>query len=295
MKILITGVKGQVGSALMRVLTGHMLIGLSRENFDLTKPDQIKTEIDKYGPDLIINSAAYTNVDLAEVEPELAFKVNRDAPKIIAEKALEHKIPLIHFSTDYVFDGLKLNSYNESDKTNPKNIYGKSKLAGENIIQETGVEHYIFRTSFVYSNHGHNFYFSIKNLIKERAEIKVVSDQYSVPTSNFFIANQIKKIIPNLNKNNTGLYHLVPNGFCTRYDFAVYISKKYDSKINLNNIFPIKTKNYLSAAKRPHNSCLDNKKIKKIFMLEFEDWRVELDNVISRCQSESLLSLKDYC
>jgi dTDP-4-dehydrorhamnose reductase len=157
MKILITGVNGQVGHALMRELTEHELIGLTRQDCDLTNLDQIKQVIDQHQPELIINPAAYTKVDQAEDEPELAFKINRDAPKVMAEKAREYNIPLIHFSTDYVFDGEKKEAYEEDDPTHPLGVYGQSKCAGEEAIQEVGGLTYIFRTSWVYSNIGHNF------------------------------------------------------------------------------------------------------------------------------------------
>ena len=147
MKILITGINGQVGHALMRELNDHELIGLTRQDCDLTNLDQIKEVIDHYQPELIINPAADTRVDQAEEEPELAFKINRDAPKVMAEKAREYHIPLIHFSTDYVFDGKKKEAYEEDDPTHPLGVYGQSKCAGEEAIQEVGGLTYILRTA----------------------------------------------------------------------------------------------------------------------------------------------------
>jgi dTDP-4-dehydrorhamnose reductase len=226
MKILITGVNGQVGHALMRELTEHELIGLTRQDCDLTNLDQIKQVIDQHQPELIINPAAYTKVDQAEDEPELAFQINRDAPKVMAEKAREYHIPLIHFSTDYVFDGEKKEAYVEDDPTHPLGCVWQSKCAGEEAIQEVGGLTYIFRTSWVYSNIGHNFYLTMKKLSQERDELKVVADQMGVPTSNQFIAEQIKHIIPQLNENNTGIYHLVPDGSCSWYEFAKQLLAK---------------------------------------------------------------------
>jgi len=188
MKILITGINGQVGHALMQELTEHELIGLTRQDCDLTNLDQIKQVIDQRQPDLIVNPAAYTKVDQAEDEPELAFKINRDAPKVIAEKAREYHIPLIHFSTDYVFDGEKKEAYVEDDPTHPLGVYGQSKYAGEEAVQAVSGLTYILRTSWVYSNIGHNFYLTMKKLSQERDELKVVADQIGVPTSNQFIA-----------------------------------------------------------------------------------------------------------
>ena len=176
MKILITGIHGQVGHALINQLTDHELIGVTRQNCDLTSSDQIKKVIDQHRPDLIINPAAYTKVDQAEDEPEFAFLINRDAPRVIAEKAREYNIPLIHFSTDYVFDGVKLESYTEEDLTNPLGVYGQSKLAGEMAVQEAGGQHYIMRTSWVYSNIGHNFFLTMKELSQVRNELRVIVD-----------------------------------------------------------------------------------------------------------------------
>ena len=223
MKILITGTNGQVGHALMRELTEHELIGLTRQDCHLTNLDQIRQVIDQYQPDLIINPAAYTKVDQAEDEPELAFKINRDAPKVMAEKAREYNIPFIHFSTDYVFDGEKEDPYVENDPTHPLGVYGQTKCAGEEAIQAVGGLVYIFRTSWVYSNIGHNFYLTMKRLSQERDELKVVADQIGVPTSNQFIAEQMKAIIPQLHDNNTGVYHLVPDGSCSWREFAKQI------------------------------------------------------------------------
>jgi len=279
MKILITGVNGQVGHALMRELTDHELIGLTRQDCDLTNLDQIKQVIDQHQPELIINPAAYTKVDQAEDEPELAFLINRDAPKVMAEKAREYHIPLIHFSTDYVFDGEKEEVYEEDDPTHPLGIYGQSKCAGEEAIQEVGGLNYIFRTSWVYSNIGHNFYLTMKRLSQERDELKVVADQMGVPTSNQFIAKQMKFIIPQLNKNNTGIYHLVCDGSCSWYNFAKSIVIKSNKDYQLKFIHAISTNDFPTKALRPKNSILCNGKIKKTFGLSFNHWREYLEEL----------------
>ena len=280
MKILITGVNGQVGHALMRELTDHELIGLTRQDCDLTKPDQIKQVIDQHQPELIINPAAYTKVDQAEDEPELAFKINRDAPKVMAEKAREYHIPIIHFSTDYVFDGQKKEAYTEDDLTHPLGVYGQSKCAGEEAVQEVGGLTYILRTSWVYSNIGHNFYLTMKKLSQERDELKVVSDQMGVPTSNEFIAEQIKAIIPQLTDNNIGIYHIVPDGSCTWYEFAQAIIGQTNKRFNLQNLHPIITHEFQTKTQRPANSVLNNAKIKQTFHLNFNDWSQELLEII---------------
>ena len=280
MRILITGINGQVGHALMQNLTEHELIGLTRQDCDLTSLDQIKQVIDHHKPELIINPAAYTKVDQAEDEPELAFKINRDAPKVMAEKAREYNIPLIHFSTDYVFDGEKEGVYVEDDLTHPLGVYGQSKFAGEEVIQAVGGLIYIFRTSWVYSSVGHNFFLTMKQLSFERDELKVVVDQFGVPTSNQFIAEQIKSIIPQLNENNTGIYHLVPDGICSWFEFAEQIISQSNPQFNLENLLPIQTHEFKTKTKRPKNSVLKNEKIKKIFNLDLNDWLIEFKRLL---------------
>jgi len=280
MKILITGVNGQVGHALMQELTEHELIGLTRQDCDLTNLDQIRQVIDQNQPDLIINPAAYTKVDQAEDEPELAFQINRDAPKVLAERAREYNIPLIHFSTDYVFDGEKKEAYVEDDPTHPLGIYGQSKCAGEEAIHKVGGLTYIFRTSWVYSNIGHNFFLTMKKLSQERDELKVVADQTGVPTSNQFTAEQIKHIIPKLNDNNTGIYHLVPNGSCSWHEFAKEIIGQTNPQFNLENLHVITTDDFPSKTKRPKSSVLNNAKIKQTFNLDCNHWKETLEKVI---------------
>jgi len=277
MKILITGVNGQVGHALMRELTDYELIGLTRKDCDLTNLDQIRQVIDNHQPDMIINPAAYTKVDQAEDEPEVAFQINRDAPRVMAEKAREYHIPLIHFSTDYVFNGEKKGAYVEDDPTHPLGVYGQSKCAGEEAIQEVGGLIYIFRTSWVYSNIGHNFYLTMKKLSQERDELKVVADQVGVPTSNQFIAEQVKSIIPQLNENNTGIYHLVPDGPCSWHEFAKAIISQTNPQFNLEHLHAITTDEFPTKTKRPKNSVLSNVKIKQTFNLKCNHWQTELE------------------
>ena len=273
MKILVTGINGQVGHALMHELTEHDLIGLTRQDCDLTNLDQIKQVIDQHQPDLIINPAAYTKVDQAEDEPKLAFQINRDAPRVMAEKAREYNIPFIHFSTDYVFDGQKEVPYIEEDFPNPLGVYGKSKFAGEEAIREIDGQYYIFRTSWVYSSVGQNFYLNIQRKIEEHDELKVVNDQLGVPTSSLFIAQQIKKIIHKLLNENKGIYHLVPNGISTWFDFAQLILNTSQLDQSKKKIIPVSSKQYPTRAIRPENSCLLNAKIQNAFMLELNDWK----------------------
>jgi dTDP-4-dehydrorhamnose reductase len=273
MKILVTGTNGQVGHALMRELAEHELIGITRQDCDLTNLDQIRQVIDQHQPELIINPAAYTQVDQAEDEPELAFQINRDAPRVMAEKAREYNIPIIHFSTDYVFDGQKEGHYTEEDLPNPLGIYGQSKLAGEEAVKEVNGKYFIFRTSWIYSSMGRNFYLNIQKKICEQDELKVVNDQLGVPTSSLFIAQQIKKMIPKLLNENRGIYHLVPNGTCSWFDFARVILNTSKPKQLEKKIIPVSSGQFLTRAKRPINSCLGNDKIQKAFVLKFDDWK----------------------
>jgi len=279
MKILITGINGQVGHALMQQLTEHELIGLTRKDCDLTNLDQIKQVIDLHQPDLIINPAAYTKVDQAEGEPELAFLINQDAPRVMALKAQEYNIPFIHFSTDYVFDGKEEVAYTEEDVTNPLGVYGQSKLAGEKSIQEVGGQFYILRTSWVYSNIGQNFFLNMKRLSVEQKEIKVVADQIGVPTSNQFLAEQVQQTIPQLNMNNIGIYHLVPDRACSWYEFAKVIITNTNHQFNLENLYSIQTNELLTKTQRPKNSVLNNAKIKLVFNLKLNDWQTVLEKI----------------
>ena len=280
MKILITGTNGQVGNALLKTLANHELIPITRKDCDLTSVDQIKEIIDKHKLDLIINPAAYTKVDLAEDETKQAFQINRNAPILMASKAKELNIPIIHFSTDYIFDGTNEGGYCEDDSPNPLNVYGKSKLEGEDGIQEVGGQYYIFRTSWVYSNIGHNFFLTMKKLGYEKEVLNIVADQIGSPTSNLFIAEQIKKIIPQLNNSNSGVYHLVPDSFCSWHEFAKAIIRKTNPNFNLEQLYAIKSIEFPTKAVRPKYSILINNKIKNKFKLTFESWQEELEKII---------------
>lgn len=285
MKIFLIGSTGQVGEALktnLNKIKKYQVFSLSRNECDLSKINNLKKTIDKYQPDLIINAAAYTKVDLAEDYIDYAYLINSKVVKVIAESANKLKIPFIHFSTDYVFDGNKKGKYNEEDNPNPIGIYGKSKFEGENAIRELDGHFYIFRVSWVYSKIRNNFYLTIKKLIDERNEIKIVSDQYGVPTSSLFIANQICKILPKLNKDNKGIYHLVPDDYCSWYQFAKKIIIFGNLNFNTKNLLQIKSSEYLTKAKRPKNSILNNQKIKKTFDLSFNSWEKELNNLIQK-------------
>ena len=285
MKIFLTGSTGQVGTAIknrLNQLKQYKVLSLKRNECDLSKTDSLKRNIDKYKPDLIINAAAFTKVDQAEDDIDLAYLINSKAVRILSESAKNLDVPLIHFSTDYVFDGSKKGKYNENDNANPIGIYGKSKFDGENAIREIDGYFYIFRVSWVYSKIRSNFYLTIKNLIKEQKNIKIVSDQYGIPSSSLFIADQIAKILPKINKNNKGIYHLTPNSYCSWYDFAKSIIKHEKINFNLNDINMINSDQYITKAIRPKNSVLDNQKIKNTFLLNFKSWEDVLREFINQ-------------
>ncbi|BAY60724.1 dTDP-4-dehydrorhamnose reductase [Calothrix brevissima NIES-22] len=297
MKILLTGVTGQVGWELQRTLmTIGEVIAVGRHfnnpnlQMDLAQIDTIRRTIKEIKPDLIINPAAYTAVDKAETEPELAMTINGIAPGAIAEAAKEIGAAMIHYSTDYVFDGNKNTAYTELDQPNPQNIYGKTKLAGEQAIASVGVPHLILRTSWVYSLQGKNFLLTMLRLAQEREEIKVVDDQIGAPTWNRMIAEATAQIvaqapgnISDFLANRGGLYHLTASGKTSWYGFAKAIfeidEKKSDRK--LQKLTPITTKEYPTPASRPAYSLLDSQKLSQTFGLILPDWQRNLELAIA--------------
>ena len=202
-KILVTGVNGQVGHELMQALAPlGQVIALTREDLDLTQLRQIQAVLEQYQPTIIVNPAAYTAVDKAESDNETAYQVNQFAPQIMAEWAAKHDALLIHYSTDYVFDGTKESAYNESDLTNPQSVYGRSKYLGEQAIRQAQAKHFILRTSWVFGVHGNNFIKTILRLAKERSSLNIVNDQHGAPTSATLIAKMTYQLIDLYIKNN---------------------------------------------------------------------------------------------
>lgn len=267
-KILLFGSLGQVGTELTYTLP-HMgeLIKLDRTVLDLTNDDKIRQTIHEIKPDIIVNSAAYTAVDKAESQPDLAYQINSIVPKIIAEESDKIKAKFIHISTDYVFDGKANIPYLETDLTNPLGVYGKSKLLGEENIKKYTDNYIILRTAWVYGIYGKgNFLKTMIKLGQEREQIKVVIDQVGCPTYGEDIALLINKLITQFygEKNTQKIYHFTNLGVCSWYDFAVNILKSaeklgYDLKVK--EILPINTSEYPTPAKRPAYSVLNTKKI----------------------------------
>jgi len=289
MKILLTGKDGQVGFALRKKLASlGEIISTNRDMLDLSDPQAIRIFIDKTKPDIIINPAAYTKVDQAENEPELASQINAIAPQMLTDKALELDIPMIHFSTDYVFDGLKNEPYVETDKANPQTAYGKTKWEGEEAVRNHK-KHIILRTSWVFSSRGQNFLKTILKLIKEKTFLNIVSDQKGTPTSVDTIANVtysiIKTILNKADFKDYGTYHVALKGETNWYQYACFINDEamrlgFKTLMTFKDIKPILSDAYPTLAKRPKNSRLDTTKIKKTFMLELPHWKVEVATML---------------
>jgi dTDP-4-dehydrorhamnose reductase len=296
MKILVTGTLGQVGHALQHALGGqHEVVAVDRAQFDLTKEQAIRSAVMQIRPDLIINPAAYTAVDKAESEPELAFAINAIAPRILAEEAAKIGAGLIHFSTDYVFDGSKLTPYVETDQVHPLSVYGHSKLMGELAIQSVGLPHLILRTSWVYGAHGNNFLKTILRLSAARDQLSIVNDQWGAPTSSHSIAAAVYELVVLWDRGNaqqSGVYHLTNTGSTSWFGFAKAILQAYEVnasqfqlptlKITSETITAITTADYPTPAVRPKNSRLDNAKLHSIFGVALPSWEHALTDVMQQ-------------
>jgi len=279
LKVLLTGRNGQVGWELARLLpTLGELVSTGRDELDLADDDAIRRVVREAKPQLIVNAAAYTAVDKAESEPELAMRINGTAPSVLAEEAKRLGAMLVHYSTDYVFDGTKSSAYVEDDAPNPLSVYGRSKLAGERAIRGCGCRHLILRASWVYGPRGKNFFLTIAAKARAGERLRVVDDQRGVPTTSRFLA---EKTLALLAKDASGLLHLVPAGETTWYDFAREIVKLSGSQ---SEVKPIKTGEFPVAARRPANSVLDNHKATAILGVPMPDWRTLLRGVRESAQ-----------
>ena len=294
MPILVTGVTGQVGGALLKVLgPAGSIVAAGRDQLDLAQPNRIASVLSRIGPDLIINAAAFTAVDRAEDETEMAFRVNAEAPGAIAQWAALRNVPVIHFSTDYVFDGAGTRPWREDDPANPLSIYGASKLAGEKAVRSAGGPHLIVRTSWVYASMGTNFLRTIARLAQERKELRVVADQFGAPTSARLIADAIASIVgrnrvllANRFAEARGVVNLAASGEITWYGFAVAIVDGLRARgvaLAVESIVPIATKDYSTKARRPANSRLDLTRLRQVFGIDTPKWdqalAVELDHL----------------
>ncbi|MGY3083045.1 dTDP-4-dehydrorhamnose reductase [Pseudomonas fragi] len=287
LKILISGKTGQVAVELQKHLAGlGELIVLGRDVLDLNQPDQIRAQVRAHKPDLLIIAAAHTAVDQAENEPELAFAINAIAPGVFAEEAAALGIPLIHYSTDYVFDGRKPAPYTEDDATNPLGVYGKSKLAGELAIAASGAQHLILRTSWVYSTHGKNFLLTMQRLLQERSELRVVADQIGAPTWAGTIAQSTRALIERWQSGDAaawGTYHLTASGETSWFGFTQAIAGHLTAQGKAcATLEPIPASAYPTPAARPQNSRLDCSKLAREWGVTQPDWEAAL----SACLAE---------
>lgn len=289
-RVLILGSGGQLGHELVQSFGGHAeVIACDRNSLDLTSPDKIREKVRTAAPDLILNAAAYTAVDRAESEPDLATAINTHAPAILAEEALRAGALLVHYSTDYVFDGTKNSPWTEIDATNPLNTYGASKLAGEKAITQVGGRYLIFRTSWVYGPYGKNFLFTMLRLGRERDELKVVDDQVGSPTTSIELAKATNKITTRILRGDfgspsvwAGLYNMTCGGSVSWCGFAQAIFARSAKllKEKSSTVHPIKTTEFPTPAARPHNSVLSNEKLFQRFGVRLAAWEPALDEVL---------------
>jgi dTDP-4-dehydrorhamnose reductase len=305
-KILLTGKNGQVGEELERLLPQlGEVVALGRQELNLSNPEDIRRTIREVRPNLIVNAAAYTAVDQAEKEETAANEINSNAVAIMAEEAKKIGASLVHYSTDYVFDGLKGNPYAEDDPTGPINVYGMTKLAGEQAIRASGVSHLIFRTSWVYATRGRNFLLTILRLATQREELRIVRDQIGAPTWSREIADATTKILSQLyGRENgqdsfstvSGTYHMTAAGVTNWHEFATAILEEasHTSKTTpwfaaatggklliARRVIPITTQEFPTPARRPAYSILSHARLMKTFGFQLPEWRTQLHRTFS--------------
>ena len=283
-RILLTGTTGQLGQELQQTLASlGDVTGVDRQSLDLVQPGKIRQAIREIKPDLIVNAAAYTAVDKAEAEAELANAINGIAPTIMAEEAQRLEAVLIHISTDYVFDGQKNTPYTEEDTPNPINAYGQSKLLGEEGVQKTCDRHIILRTAWVYGTYGKgNFVKTMLRLGAEREELRVVVDQVGTPTWTGDLAGAIAQLAQ---KASPGIYHFTNSGTISWYDFAVAIfeeAQQLDFPLKVRRVVPITTSEFPTLAPRPAYSVLSSKKISAVLGTYPPHWRESLRQMLKQ-------------
>ena len=299
MKILLLGKNGQVGQALVRALAPLAgpgeLVALDRSNGgDLGQPEALTQTIRALRPQVIVNAAAYTAVDKAESEPDQARLVNALAPEVLAKEAQALGAWLVHYSTDYVFDGSGTRPWLETDATAPLNVYGKTKLEGERLIQAHCTRHLIFRTSWVYAAHGSNFAKTMLKLAQERERLTVIDDQWGAPTGAELLAAVTATAIGQLNmaglagnESLAGLYHLAAAGETTWHQYASHVigraqALRPDLPWAVQDIAPVPSSAFVTAARRPHNSRLDTRKLQTAFSIHLPDWQQGVDDMLAQ-------------
>ena len=306
MRILLTGTSGQVGGALKDSLGAKgEVLSPNRADLDLSRPESLGATLNALSPNLIINPAAYTAVDLAEDDRELAYRINAEAPEVMARWAAGRDVPIVHFSTDYVFNGSGDQPWREDDLTDPLSVYGASKLAGEMAVREAGGSHLIIRTSWVFASEGKNFLKTMAKLAHERPELRIVADQVGAPTSARSIAGALTSILSRVGSKEMDI-HLIKRRF-SEFDGLVHLSNKGETSwcgfadaivaglrsrgmpIAVTNIAAISTKEYPTRAARPLNSRLNIMRFEKITNMQMPRWQdaldLELDELVTRAAS----------
>ena len=291
MKILLFGKEGQVGWELHRALsTVGELVASDRQELDLAHLDEVRRWVRRHEPDIIVNAAAYTAVDRAEAEPEKAHRINAEAVGLLAEEANRLNAWLVHYSTDYIFNGEKTAPYEEDDPANPLSVYGRTKFEGEERIRQRQAKHLIFRTSWVYAARGNNFVKTILRLAKDKERLNVIADQQGAPTSAELIADVTAFALHRIGQMESstgvaGTYHLAAQGETSWHGYAQYIlNVAKDSGVSLKagpgEVHPIPTEAYPLPARRPRNSRLSVSKLTSIFRVHLPDWRDHVRRVV---------------
>lgn len=282
--ILLTGANGQVGWELRRTLSSlGDVVGLDSQRLDLADADAVRKKIREIAPNIIVNAAAYTAVDKAESDQDTARAVNATAPGVLANEAAQSGALLVHYSTDYVFDGSGHAPWGEEDRCSPLNVYGETKLSGERLIQASGCRHLIFRTSWVYGARGSNFLLTMQRLMRERAELKIVSDQVGAPTWCRDLAEATAIILCQIGRDSSasmpwGVYHVSNGGETSWYGFAQAIQQlDTGAASNRATLIPIPGSEYPTPARRPLNSRLNPAKLEHVFGLRLQHWQRALE------------------
>ncbi len=289
-RILIVGNAGQLGRELEKIFLGvGPIVAVDRESVDLADAEQTRELVRRAAPDIILNAAAYTAVDRAEIERDLAYAINEQAPRILAEEALQRNALLVHYSTDYIFDGGNSTPWIESDAPHPLNVYGASKLAGEHAVENAGGKFLIFRTSWVYGPHGNNFLLTMLRLARERDRLSIVDDQIGGPTTSIELARATHAIVTGILAGRfgapedwTGLYHMTCGGSVSWFGFAQAIFARAAQLLTTKppGLTPIATKDYPTPAARPRYSVLSNAKLRARFGIELSPWESALEETL---------------
>ena len=308
-RILLIGKNGQVGAELAASLPRlGQVVSLDRQQLDLSKPVQVRRMIEDVRPNIIVNAAAYTAVDQAESDGAAAQAINADAPAVIAQEAKKIGAGVVHYSTDYVFDGLKTFPYDEDDPPNPRSVYGRTKLAGEQAVRGSGVPHLIFRTAWIYATRGRNFLLTVLRLASQREELRIVNDQFGAPTWCYEIARATTSILERQSRGSenppwlaeiSGTYHMTAQGVTTWFGFAEAILEEVSPEhpwvetatsghpLIGRRIVPITTAEYPTPACRPAYSVLSNSRLTQTFGVQLPNWRTQLRSAVTTSPTQA--------